>query len=401
VSDLGARVSSVALPLLVLAVTGSPAKLGIVAAAGSLPLLVLTVPAGALVDRWNRKRVMIVSDVARCLALTSIAVAVAAGDVTFAQIVVVALVEGTGFVFFSVAERSALPRVVRPEHLPDALARNQVREYTALLAGQPLGGVLFGIGRVVPFMFDAVSYFVSLCTVALLRTSFTRETTAAKRARLHADVREGLRWFWQQPFIRATSLLVTGSDFALNALYLVVIVVARERGASSALIGLMFVFLGAGGLLGSVAAPWLARRLEMRTVVRATQTTVALLVPLLAIVPGRLSPGVIYGAMFFLHPTWNATVGAYRLRATPDALQGRVSSIATLLSLGPVPVAALVAGFLLDAAGSTPTIVVLAGVMAVVAIASFASPAVRRGPEELPAEGSVVVPEASETPLSV
>src|SRR5712692_434042 len=75
ISDLGGRISGIAFPLLVLATTGSPAKAGIVAAAGSLPLLVLTIPAGALVDRWNRKWVMIVTDSARCLALTSIVVA--------------------------------------------------------------------------------------------------------------------------------------------------------------------------------------------------------------------------------------------------------------------------------------------------------------------------------------
>jgi hypothetical protein len=90
---------------------------------------------------------------------------------------------------------------------------------------------------------------------------------------------------------------------------------------------------------------------------------------------------VIYGAMFALHPTWNASVGAYRLRATPDELQGRVSSIATLLSLGAVPLAALGSGFLLEVAGSTPTVLVLTVVMVVVAAAAYLSPAVRQAPD--------------------
>jgi MFS family permease len=138
VSDLGARISGLAFPLLVLATTGSPAKAGIVAFAGSLPLLLLTVPAGALVDRWDRKRVMIIADSARCIALTSIVVALALDALTFAQIVLVALTEGVGFVFFNIAERSALSRVVPSHQLPGALARYQAREYGALLAGAHL-----------------------------------------------------------------------------------------------------------------------------------------------------------------------------------------------------------------------------------------------------------------------
>ena len=398
VSDLGGRVSGIALPLLVLALTGSPAKLGIVAATESLPLLVLTVPAGALVDRRDRKRVMIVADAARCLAMASIVVAIAWHALTFTQIVVASIVEGAGYVFFGVAERSALPRVVHADQLPAAMARNQAREYTALLAGQPLGGVLFGLGRVVPFVFDAASYFVSIVTLSLIRTSFRREREPAEGSRLSAEIGEGLRWFWRQPFIRTTSLLVTGSDFVLNALYIVVIVLARQRGASSALIGLMFLFVGVGGLLGSFVAERLAARLRMRTIVVATQTTVAILVPLLVVVPGRITPGVLYGAMFFLHPTWNASVGAYRLRAAPDRLQGRVGSIATILSLGPVPLAALLAGFLLEDLGSTPTVLVLAVVTAVVAAAAVVSPSVRRGPVELPRD-VVTVPSADEAPL--
>src|SRR5207249_377785 len=106
--------------------------------------------------------------------------------------------------------------------------------------------------------------------------------------------------------------------FTLNALFLVVIVIARERGASPALVGALFLFLGVGGLLGSALAPRLARLLPVRTVVIATQCVVAALVPLLLVVPGRVTPGILYGAMVVLHPTWNATVGAARLRLTPD-----------------------------------------------------------------------------------
>jgi MFS family permease len=393
-SDLGGRVSGIAFPLLVLVTTGSPAKAGIVGAAGTLPLLVLTLPAGALVDRLDRKRVMIVADTARCLALASIAVGLAFDVLTFTQIVFVALVEGVGFVFFNVGERSALPSVVPSHQLEAALARNQAREYGAVLGGTPLGGVLFGISRLVPFLFDAISYFVSVVTLLLIRTSFRRDTTGDTPHRLLAEMRRGLAWFWRQAFIRTTSLIAMGSDFVLNALYLVAVVIARERGASPALVGAMFVFLGAGGILGSLAAGWLARRFPIRAIVVATPSVVAALMPLLILVPGRISPGLIYGAMFFLFPAWNAAVGSLRLRLTPDAMQGRIASIAAMFSLGPVTAAFLVSGFLLEGIGSTATVLVLFGVMIVVAAAACLSRTVKDPPAPHGQTGAKTAPEA-------
>jgi predicted MFS family arabinose efflux permease len=359
----------------VLAVTGSPAKAGIAEFAASIPILVLTLPAGALVDRWNRKRLMIVCDTTRCLTYASLVVALALDHVWLVHVLAVVLVDGCGFVFVTVSERSALRHVVPDEQLPAALARNQAREYASLLAGTPLGGLLFSLGRLVPFLFDAVSYGVSVVSLIAVRARLQGERTATPQ-RLLQEVREGLAWFWREPFIRTTSLLVMGSDFVLNALWLAVIVIARERGASSALIGVMFVFLGVGGVLGSVVAERLARRLSTRMVVVATMWLQAALLPFLFL-PGAVTPGIVYGGMFLLHPTWSAVVMAYRIRVAPEELIGRVQSVGTLLSLGAVPFAFLGAGFALEGLGTTPTVLALLGLMVVVAVAAAASPAVR------------------------
>ena len=377
-SSLGTRVSGIAIPLLVLARTHSPAKAGIAEFAGALPLFVLTLPAGALVDRWNRKRLLIVCDAIRCVVYVTLALALAADRVWFGHILAVVLVDGCGYVFFGVAERSSLRHVVADEHLPAALARNQARDYGALLGGPPLGGLLYSLGRAVPFVFDAVSYAVSVVSLSFLRARLQGEREPAT-PHLLREVREGLAWFWREPFIRTTSLLITGSDLVANALWLVVIVLARERGASAALVGGLFGFLGVGGLLGALVAPRLAGRFSPRVVVTVTMWLQAVLVPLLFL-PGAVTAGVVYGAMFLLHPTWNAVVGGYRIRATPDELLGRVQSVATLLSLGSVPFAFLLVGFLLQGFGTTPTVLALAAVMAVVAVAAAVSPAIRSAP---------------------
>jgi predicted MFS family arabinose efflux permease len=372
-SDLGGRVSGIAFPLLVLALTGSPAKAGLVGAAGALPLFVLTLPAGALVDRWDRKRVLVTVDAARCVALASVVVALHLDSLSFTQILVVAAIDGTGFVFFGVAERSALPSVVRDAHLERALAANQGRDYAATLGGTPLGGALYSLGRLTPFLFDAISYLVSVVTLLLIRTSFRVEAGPPPGTKLASEMRQGLRWFWRQPFIRTSALLAVGTDFVLNGLYLVVIVIARERGASPALVGAMFFFLGLGGIAGSFAVPWLMNHVSPRTVVVGTPAVVMLLLPLLSILPGRITAGVIYGAMFVPFPVWNAVVVSTRLRLTPATMQGRVASIATMFSLGPVFCASLLAGLLLQLGGTTTTVLVLCGIMVAVTASALAS----------------------------
>lgn len=381
VSTLGSRVSTVAFPLLVLAVTGSATKAGVTVFAETLPLMILMLPAGAVVDRYDRKRIMVLTDAVRALAMASIAAVVVLDSLTFPHLLAVAVVEGVGYAFFSVAERSALRQVVPATQLPAAIAQNQAREYAALLAGPPLGGVLFGLGRAVPFAADAASYAVSLLSVAAVRSRLQEERGDEARRPLVSEIREGLRFLFANPFLRTTSLLVTGSDLVINALFLGVIVLAEREGASSATIGVMLAFVGVGGLLGAAVASPLARRLPARRVVVGTMSLEAVLVPLIAVAPHPLAVGALFGSMFLLHPTWNAVVGAYRLRLTPDRLQGRVQSVASLLSLGAVPLGALGVGASMDAIGARETVLALAVLMAGIAVAAVLSASVRELPE--------------------
>src|SRR5579859_5674471 len=162
ISSIGTQVSQLAFPLLILAITGSPAQAGIVGALRGLPFVVLCLPAGALVDRWDRKKVMLFCDSGRAIALASIPVALWLGRLSFWQLSLVALVEGTLMTFFSIAEMACLPHVVRKEQLPAATAQNQAIESTSWTLGPFLGGFLYGLGRLVPFLVDAISYVCSV-----------------------------------------------------------------------------------------------------------------------------------------------------------------------------------------------------------------------------------------------
>jgi len=292
VSTVGTRVTSIAFPLLVLAVTHSPAKAGVVGFAQTLPFLLLYLPAGAFIDRWDRKRTMIACDAGRAVALGSIAVTVALGWLGMAQVIVVALIEGSLFVLFDLAEGAALPQLVAKEQVPAAVAQNQAKSQGADIVGQPLGGVLFSIAWLLPFLADAVSYLVSFAALLFIRRPF-QQPRARPPTRLKTEIAEGLLWVWRQPFLRAAVGVIGGVNLVFNALTLVLIVRAKQLGASPALIGVMFAFVGVGGLLGSFVAPWVQRSFAARRVIVTIGSLWAAQAGVLALLPNVLSLGVV------------------------------------------------------------------------------------------------------------
>ncbi len=379
VSTIGARVTALAFPLLVLAETGSPAQVGIVAFAQTIPFLLLYLPAGAYIDRLDRKRVMIVADSIRAFAFGTLVVALAFDAFSLAHVIVVALVEGSLFVFFQLAETAALPQVVPREQLPTALAQNQARVQGADLVGTPLGGLLFGLGRAVPFLFDAVSYLASALTLLLIRVPFqqTRERTTT---RLRQEIAEGVRWLWGQRFLRTCVILGGGANFGFNALTIVLILRAKELGASSALVGAMFVFVGTAAILGAFAAPWLQRRAAPSLVVIGSLWVWAVLSCALVIPDKPLVLGVLLGLGSALGPGFNVVVGSYRYALVPDRLLGRVQSAGLVIAWGAIPLGSLAGGFLVEWFGGRGALLAVGAVMLVVAVAATWSRDIRHAP---------------------
>jgi predicted MFS family arabinose efflux permease len=218
---------------------------------------------------------------------------------------------------------------------------------------------------------------ISLGCVVTIRRSFEEERPATERRSLRLDVAEGLVWLWRQPFLRASLLLAGATNLVSNGLALFVILVARERGASSSAIGVMLTLVAAGGLAGAVASPAIRRRVSARRVVVGLPWLYAAFIPTFAFVPGALPLGAILGVMIFLAPAWNALVTGYAIAVTPDGLQGRRASMDWLLSGSGVAAAPLLAGLLLDVLGASAAIAVFAALALVIAVAATASPALR------------------------
>ena len=261
ISTVGTRVTSVAYPLLVLLLTGSPALAGVVGFAQTLPYLLLYLPgvpgwtAGAGAGRWWSANSAMV-------ALGSIAVTAVVGGihaVAIPQLVAVAFAEGSLFVLFDLSEGAALPRLVPTEPVPTAVAWNQARTQGADLVGQPLGGLLFAIAPALPFAADSVSYLVSGGAVAAIRTRLQGER-AATADRLRIRIAQGVRFVRRSAYLREMVVIVGWMNLVFNGAFLALIVRAQRLGGSPGQIGLMLAAYGAGGVLGALAAPALRRR---------------------------------------------------------------------------------------------------------------------------------------------
>lgn len=368
-----------------LAETRSPAKAGVVGFAQTLPYMLFYLPAGALVDRWDRKRVMLVADAGRALALGSLAVALALDAFALGQVIVVAFVEGSLFVFFSLAESAALPQIVPEEQLSTAVAQNQARIQGADLAGQPLGGALFGLSRLLPFAADAISYAVSFVSLLFVRPAF-QEARERAPLRLRAEIVEGVTWLWRQKFMRAAVFLIAGSNYAFAAVILALIVHAKDDlGASSATVGVMLAFFGVGALAGSVIAPWVQRHVHPKAVIIGSFWIWAGGAFVSAFLDSPYAIGAVWAFGGLFGPIFNVTFAAYRYALVPDRLLARVGSAALVVAWGAIPLGQLTAGALLSGIGSQETILLLAGLMGAVGIAATVSPTIRTAPrvEEL------------------
>lgn len=377
VSTLGSGISQLAYPLLVLALTHSPAQAGLVAAVFGLPYLLVSLPAGAYVDRWDRKRVMIICDALRALNAATVPIAAFAGHLAVGQLYLTSMVEGTCFVFFNVAETAALPRVVDRSQIPEASSQNQAAQAGAALVSPPLAGLIFEtLGQAVPFLCDAVSYMASVISLLFIKKPFQLERTAAQRS-LRVEIVEGIRWLWHQPVVRYLAFLTGGLNFATNATFLILLVIAKQRGASASLIGVMFAITAIGGLLGAVVAPGIQKRFGFAQVIVTTVWVQALIIPLLAITPNVFLLGALGAVIFVMGPIYNAVQFSYRMAIIPDELQGRVNSAARMVIFGSIPLGSALAGVLIQSLGAVAAVLTFGAVVIVLAIVTSVNPHVR------------------------
>ncbi|MFD7655582.1 MFS transporter [Actinosynnema sp. NPDC059797] len=347
VAEVGFSATMFALPLLVHAMTGSWVAAGLVLTVDSAAQLLAGLPAGALVDRWDRRRVMLCCEAAQVLALGGLVAAVWFGSVTVPHVLAVAAVLGVCRALFEPAEDACLPRLVPESQLATAVAMNTARSQLGQMSGTALGGVLLGVARWLPFLVDLVTHVVAFVALLFLRVPPTEREV--RRQHLAREIREGLRWVWGRAEVRVTALCAVVLNLFFAAFYLVVLGVAKAGGATDAELGVMATMLGVGGVLGALAAPRLHRALGPFRSIASVFWALCLLSPLALLTDSPYLLGGLFALITFLAPTANTTIGTHQLLLTPDELRGRLSGVMAVVvgaagAIGPALGGALTEG---------------------------------------------------------
>jgi predicted MFS family arabinose efflux permease len=353
ISSIGSAMSSFVFTLLGLAITGSPVQAGLVGTAYALGATLAALPAGALADRWSRRKILIGYSVLGAVLFGSVAVAGWLNHLTLPHLMVVSLLNGVGFSLFMPAEAGALRQIVDPDDIGTALAAAHGRQNLAGLAGAPVGGLLYSIGRVIPVAADAISYLVMTVMLATIRHRLpaAKPDGEAHEPMLKA-IRSGLTWLLRQPALRTTAVVATILNFAANGTILVLILSMQQRGVRPPVIGLLETAMGVGGLIGAIAAPKLLARFSTGKITIVASWIVAVIFPATAATT-RAAVLILLPALgVFLLPALNSGLFGYQMLITPDHLQGRAQSAVMFLANITSPLAPFLGGLFLGTLGA-------------------------------------------------
>ncbi len=371
-SAFGSNVSRIAYPLLTLALTGSAAKTGYVAAVELAPLVLLNAPAGIAADRYDRRLLMIASDAVGAAALGALAAVVLTGHATYWAILVVAFVDMSAGVVFATAGSGAVKAVVPEAQLADASSLSMARGSIVRLGAPPAGGALFQLARGVPFAVDAASYVFSTISILLMKTPFQEKREPGARA----PFREGASYFWSIPFLRVTVAMIAASNIVAIGAPIAVIILAHRQHLSGVAIGTFVGLQGALLLAGSIFSPLLRRILPMR-VILLSEFWMALVYGAFLVYPSVYVLAAASALHAFWFPNTDSVIAAYSYKLIPDRLLGRTMAASNTLRAATTPLGPLLAGLLLSHSSPRICVLVLAAPVVIAAALGTASHALR------------------------
>ncbi|MFE7411109.1 MFS transporter [Streptomyces laurentii] len=387
-ANLGLETVEVAYPLLIMALTGSPALAGLFGFTQIGTALLVGLPAGVVVDRWDRRRILLISEAVRALTLAFIVFSLMAGRANFGLLIAAAVVLGTGTAFGAPARMLLIRAVVPDEQLTAALSQDEARSGAAALAGPPLGGALFLVSRAFPFLAAIAGFVISfLCALLIRVPEATRPAEPADDAAAEGGKKSalgplttafsGVRELVGDRLLRSALALVSIFYFSITAAILMVMVTLRDQHHSPRAIGLALTGTAVGMLAGSVLVPRLNRLLSPGALLLAASTLTTVAVALLALPLGPVWVFAMLTLAALGLPALKILVDIMIFRQTPDHRRGRaIAATITLIGAGS-PLGSLAGGLALQFLGVTGAIVLIAGVQAVITAAGLANRHVR------------------------
>ena len=351
VSSAGDGVRVVAIPLLGAAFTDNPFFISLLVIANRLPWILFTLTSGFLADRFSRKHLMVGVDLIRGVLVAGFAVSIYYHLSSILTIGIIAFCLGIGETVFSTANQGMVPDVVDKQDLGTANGTLfTLQSVASNFLGPGLGGVLFSVARWVPFLVDAISFFLAATFVSRIRVSGEVNTPPA---RMMDAIKEGLAWCWTRHVIVALLSVMAVMNFAQSAIQSVLVLyVTDDLGLDSSWYGMIVAVAGVGAVLGGAMGPLVERRLGFERVFRLAVLTA---VPILAVMVVIRSPWVLAAALFlnsFVGLLVSVMVATIRQRVVPRTLAGRVASVQAFAAMGlALPIGALAGGLIGSAFG--------------------------------------------------
>ena len=382
-SQLGTLGAAAANPLLALALTGSPIVAGWVAAASTLPGLFLHLPVGMIVDRFDRWRIMLVSQMFRVVNSIVLVIALVALDEPWFFLLLAAVIDGSCAVFFRIAELAAVRYVVPDGEAESALGKSEARHHLALVLGRPVGGILFATGRTLPYLLDALTSFVSVISLLVLKGRRKSLDTQHKRtlniskSRVLRSFLEGVRWIYRDRFLSVSLGACAIANTGFQIVILLLVVEAERRQLSGSIIGTMLATSGVSGFLGALTAPAMVRRFSPMATVRYCFVLWIPFLLVVALVSNPLIGMFAWGSCSFMGAYINVALAMHQGRHIPRGVLGRVEGVSQFLTTGAVTLGAFAGGYVIAALGTRPTAILVTGAFIVI---GFAVPALVREP---------------------
>jgi MFS family permease len=381
ISMFGSRISTVAFPMLVLHLNNSPFITGLVAFAAIAPSALVYVPAGALVDRWNPRRVMLVSELLRGLAIASVVISLAVfGQRTSIWFLILVMVaEEILEIFSMLADRRYLSRLMEHDNMASRQAYIEVRTHAVVLAGRPVGPFLFELQPLLPFLADALSFLFSIGSLLVLRRSDEpmKGMPRLPPRQLLRDVGQGFSWLKKDRRAWLTVMLMAVTSLVAQALILMFLAEAHSKELSTVAIGVVLAASGAGGAIGSIFSKFLSDKVRGYWLpIQMVAWSVALAFLMIA---GGLSASWSAVAMFILGFTGaigNIAFGTYLVDSVGDDMIARVTGIGQMLAIGACSLGPVVGGVALQHYGPQGAIQILLFMVVVVAFLSLFTPEV-------------------------
>ena len=385
ISMFGSRISTVAFPMLVLYINNSPFITGLVAFLVIAPTMLVYMPAGVLVDRWNPRRVMLASELLRGLVIASVVVSLImfGTHLSIGFLISAMVAEEVLEIFFTLAERRYMSRLMERDNMASRQAYIEVRSHAVILAGRPLGPFLFEISPFLPFLADAVSFLFSAASLAVIRQDDEPPATLQRvrpeklvdHVGLFEDIGQGWNWLWKQRRALYTMILMAGTSLVAQALILMFLSEAHSQKLSAFAIGIVLAASGTGGAAGSIFSRFLPARIR-RHWLPIQMAAWCLALAFLAVTGILTVPGSVV-AMLMLGLTGaigNIEFGTYLVSNVPDVMIAKVTGIGQMLAIGACALGPVIGGAAFQDFGSHTAIMFLLGIVALLACVSLLAP---------------------------